>query len=67
MDESYRKAGKLDNTSFATFFDPVRLGLIETIRSHLLEGHDEKKSIDVELYKLNVYGGSSLLYISAYF
>ena len=66
LDESYRKAGKLDNTSFSTPFDPIRLGLIETVRSHLLDGHDEKKSIDVELYQLNVYGGL-YLYIFAYF
>lgn len=38
LDESYRKAGKLDSTDFATFFDPVRSGLIEIIRGCLLEG-----------------------------
>lgn len=56
LDESYRKAGKLDSTDFATFFDPVRSGLVEIIRGNLLEGHDDSKPVYAELYKLNVYG-----------
>lgn len=56
MDECYRKAGKLDSTEFATFFNPVQSGLVGTIRACLLEGHDESKPIYAELYKLNVYG-----------
>jgi len=58
FDESYRKAGKLDRDHFSCYFDPERSKLIKTIRSNLLEGHDEKREIEVELYKLNVYGRS---------
>lgn len=55
LDETYRKAGKLDVGSFATKFDPVHSGLISTLREVLLEGHGAAKSIRAELYKLNVY------------
>ncbi|KDQ51577.1 hypothetical protein JAAARDRAFT_139962 [Jaapia argillacea MUCL 33604] len=58
-DESYRKAGKLDQDHFATSFNPDSVGLTNIIRSNLLEGHDEKKAIHMELYKLNVYGKGS--------
>jgi len=56
LDESYRKAGKLDRAYFASNFDLERSGLLNAMRSTLLEGHDEKKAIEAELYKLNVYG-----------
>ena len=56
VDESYRKARKLDRVHFASNFNPERLGLIDVVLSTLLEGHDEDKKVDVELYKLNVYG-----------
>jgi hypothetical protein len=56
LDESYRKAGKLDKSHFACNFNPERLGLIDAVLSTLLEGHDEDKKVEVELYKLNVYG-----------
>ena len=59
-DESYRKAGKLDASDFAAKFNLERSGLLEQIYSHLLEGHDEKKTIEAELYKLNVYGTRSI-------
>ncbi|KAI0927627.1 hypothetical protein AcV5_008111 [Taiwanofungus camphoratus] len=59
LDESYRKAGKLDAAHFAIKFDPARLGLIDAIRTDLLEGHEARRSVYAELYKLNVYGKDS--------
>lgn len=56
LDESYRKAGKLDNTNFALKFDVERSGLIDVIRSDFLEERDERRPVKAELYKLNVYG-----------
>jgi hypothetical protein len=56
LDESYRKARKLDNTKFASLFNPVRSGLIDIIRNGILEGHDDKRPVYAELYNLNVYG-----------
>jgi hypothetical protein len=55
-DETYRKAGKMDATAFASKFNLERSGLLDGIRAHMLEGHNDKKTIVAELYKLNVYG-----------
>ncbi|RDB15253.1 hypothetical protein Hypma_004841 [Hypsizygus marmoreus] len=59
LDESYRKAGKLDTSHFATKLDLDKLHLMDRIRKQLLDGPDEFKSITAELYKLNVYGKDS--------
>ncbi|KAM5535755.1 hypothetical protein V8D89_010569 [Ganoderma adspersum] len=59
LDESYRKAGKLDNQCFAFNLDVERAGLLEAIRMGLFPGRDERKAIHAELYKLNVYGKDS--------
>ena len=56
LDESYRKAGKMDVADFTTNFVVEDLGLMDAIRSKLLDGHESNKAIKVELYKLNVYG-----------
>jgi hypothetical protein len=56
LDETYRKAGKLDSECFAPMLDPVRTDLSKIIRSYLLEGTQSMKNIKIELYKLNVYG-----------
>ena len=57
FDESYRKAGKLDKGQFASSFDPEHSGLLHTIRHNILEGYGgSRKTLHVELYKLNVYG-----------
>ena len=61
LDETYRKAGKLDTAYFAAKFDPVNCGLLRTLREVLLEGHGTDKTISVELYKLNIYGKFSTL------
>ena len=56
LDETYRKAGKLDSESFAPLLDPVRTDLSKIIRGYLLEGTQSVNNIKIELYKLNVYG-----------
>ena len=56
LDETYRRAGKLDSEYFSAKFDPASSGLIEKLREVLLVGHDEEVTIRAELYKLNVYG-----------
>ncbi|PIL34916.1 hypothetical protein GSI_02703 [Ganoderma sinense ZZ0214-1] len=58
-DESYRKAGKLDNKDFSITFDGRSSRLAEAVRTELLlENPMRVKSQDLkmELYKLNVYG-----------
>ena len=57
FDESYRKAGKMDLTSFATLFDPRTLGIYELVSKALLT--QNFATMDMELYKLNVYGKRS--------
>jgi hypothetical protein len=66
LDESYRKAGKIDAAKFATKFNIERTGLVELIRSELLEGEGARKGINVELYKLNVYGELSTFHAHFY-
>ena len=56
LDESYRKAGKLDVVNFATKFKLEKSGIMNTVRAALLEGHDSNRPVEAELYKLNVYG-----------
>jgi hypothetical protein len=57
LDESYRKAGKMDASEFAVQFSPTSSGIMEGIRNSLFGGRPNE-SIKVELYKLNVYGTS---------
>lgn len=63
LDESYRKASKLDNTQFATNFNPYDYGIVDTISQVLFPSVDQSDSADLgfevrgvraELYKLNV-------------
>jgi hypothetical protein len=56
LDESYRKAGKMDSKSFSLMLDPFHTDLIKIIRGYLLEGTHSTEGIKTELYKLNVYG-----------
>lgn len=58
LDESYRKAGKMEPSAFSTQFSPSSLGIVELVRATLLQGRSAK-SIRVELYNLNVYGTHS--------
>ncbi|KAF9535325.1 hypothetical protein CPB83DRAFT_901074 [Crepidotus variabilis] len=55
LDESYRKAGKMDAENFATQFSPNDLGMIAIIKGHLFRERSEQP-MRAELYKLNVYG-----------
>ncbi|KAJ7749712.1 hypothetical protein B0H16DRAFT_1551129 [Mycena metata] len=61
LDETYRKAGKMDLTKFASRLDVVVSGLIDTISPDILQGQgaDGEKTLRAELYKLNVYGPGS--------
>ena len=45
----------MDNSNFATRLDVVNTGILESIRSMLMQGNENKK-IRPEMYKLNVYG-----------
>ncbi|KAK0717970.1 hypothetical protein B0T26DRAFT_711472 [Lasiosphaeria miniovina] len=62
-DESYRKAAKLDPSSFSTNFSPYETGIIATVAQMLLpdiEGDFAvRRAVKAELYKLNVYEGPS--------
>ena len=59
-DESYRKARKMDFGNFATLLDVEAVGLLDVVRNELLEGENEFRQINAEIYKLNVYGTSHL-------
>ncbi|KAI9776050.1 MAG: hypothetical protein M1839_000653 [Geoglossum umbratile] len=69
LDESYRKAAKMDNTRFCTNFHPHDHGIIDAISQALLPAVKPIKSEDnistehlgvtAELYKLNIYSGES--------
>ena len=59
LDETYRKAGKMDSDRFMTGLDLHETGLLDSaIRLGLLA--DETRGIRAELYKLNVYGECDL-------
>ena len=55
LDETYRKAGKMDSERFASLLDPVQTDLMKIIRGHLLEGTQSTHHIIAKLHKLNVY------------
>lgn len=61
LDESYRRAGKMDVADFATNFHPADFGLIQHAEQTLLpsvlserENDFQAKGLIAELYKLNV-------------
>lgn len=58
LDETYRKAGKMDLNRFASRLDVVSSGLLDAITPDLLVGQsvDSDKVLKAEIYKLNVYG-----------
>jgi hypothetical protein len=56
LDESYRRAGKMDLEYFSLMLNPVHGNLLKIIRGYLLEGTQSTKNIKIEPYKLNVYG-----------
>jgi hypothetical protein len=65
LDETYRKAGKIDSECFASMLDPSSTDLIKIIRGYLLEGLQSEKGIKAELYKLNIYG-KYLIFVHPY-
>ncbi|KAJ7118021.1 hypothetical protein C8R43DRAFT_1241993 [Mycena crocata] len=58
LDETYRKAGKMDLDKFAARLDVVASGLLDAITPDMLQGQsqDTEKVIRAEMYKLDVYG-----------
>jgi len=61
LDESYRKAGKLDVGKFSWLFSPAsRSDFTVQLVSGLFPSDSLRKGIRFELYKLNVYGKTSL-------
>ncbi|KAL8855828.1 MAG: hypothetical protein Q9178_007543 [Gyalolechia marmorata] len=70
LDESYRKAAKLDSHQFSTSFSPYDVGIIAAVTQTLLPGIAkpladgkqllvENLGVVAELYKLNVYSAPS--------
>ncbi|KAF2825289.1 hypothetical protein CC86DRAFT_41658 [Ophiobolus disseminans] len=60
LDESYRKATKLDRAAFSVNFCPYEVGIIDTIAQLLLPGTEHgTKGVRAELYKLNIYAAPS--------
>jgi len=61
LDESYRKAGKMDRSQFAMALDGSAAVSLEKAAKELLTVTTDQlaEDIDVELYKLNVYGPGS--------
>ncbi|KDQ10392.1 hypothetical protein BOTBODRAFT_115948 [Botryobasidium botryosum FD-172 SS1] len=57
LDETYRKAGKLDADHFAWNFQAF--GLVDHIKKVLFAMDSKPREIRAELYKLNVYGPGS--------
>jgi hypothetical protein len=56
LDETYRKAGKMDTERLSSPLQSVQFNLMETVRGGLLEGTQSTEPIVAELHKLNVYG-----------
>lgn len=55
LDDSYRKAIKLDRSTFSVDFCPYETGIIDTVAQLLLPTvHEATKGVKAELYKLNV-------------
>ncbi len=56
LDETYRKAGKLDAGKFLWGFNPDTGDFVSELASGLFPWDSLNKGIRFELYKLNVYG-----------
>ena len=63
LDESYRKAGKMDALNLSTNFNPNKTGIMQAIHDLLLK--NPELSIQAELHKLNVYGMQTILHFGA--
>jgi hypothetical protein len=56
LDETYRKAGKMDKEHFASKLEDEVPKILDAVRPVLFTGGEEKTNIRAELYKLNIYG-----------
>ena len=56
LDETYRKAGKLDEANFATTLDLHSSGLMQALDNRLVSKNWRHARIRAERYKINVYG-----------
>ena len=56
LDESYRKAGKMDKSSFSAPFDLSASHILLRVASSLFYGKTAERYVYAELYKLNIYG-----------
>ena len=57
LDETYRKAGKIDESKFSTNFNPYEFGVVDTVLQALVRSSDARagmRGLRAELYKLNV-------------
>jgi hypothetical protein len=57
LDESYRKAAKMDPSQFSSTFNPYELGIVDAVAQALLPSlrHSKQtRGVRAELYKLNV-------------
>ncbi|TGO13033.1 hypothetical protein BTUL_0078g00420 [Botrytis tulipae] len=68
LDETYRKAGKLDRSQFSIDFHPHDYGILDVITQTLLQdvsqtdflrNRGDHRGVLAELYKLNIYSGPS--------
>lgn len=59
LDETYRKAGKMNAARFSTNFNPYEHGVIDVITQALLNSNN--RGVRAELYNLNVSGNSGLI------
>jgi hypothetical protein len=62
MDETYRKAGKMDATEFCTNFNYADHGILDTVVQALVPNvsGNENNGLRAELYKLNVSSSQRL-------
>ncbi|KAJ7211618.1 hypothetical protein GGX14DRAFT_448890 [Mycena pura] len=61
LDETYRKAVKMDIDKFSASLDIAASGILKAISPDILDGQKggDEKALRAELYKLNVYGPGS--------
>jgi hypothetical protein len=64
MDETYRKAGKMDLELFSAPLVYDYTDVVKIVRDCLLDGTDSVRKLKVELHKLNVYGTCLVIMIS---
>lgn len=57
LDESYRKAGKMDVNDFCTNFNPYEHGIMDTVNQALAQNNpasERHRGVKAEMYNLNV-------------